>query len=282
MQNDTKAFSVDPIRAADRLVQLVEGLHVPYGYERSLRLCQRALLPHRFLLTIHKDPIEQPDDLRIMELCRRMKMPEAFLETTAQTLAAARFVHFGFEEDEKACLYKVYLEHGAPNTRPAAAERNRRTPVLLHVAFKWDVGDPVRRAVTRYIWYPSLRMRDIANKLEEIYGDSKYERSLEIAKDILELATGRTAPEDLRYMEVTEVQNARRSFDLNLYDAELQVQDVYPFLARMCQQYSIPPERFEALFDGIKTRTLGHLAGGLHRKGEDFFNLYYGVEGRNG
>ena len=36
---------------------------------------------------------------------------------------------------------------------------------------------------------------------------------------------------------------------------------------------------FQALYDQIKMKALGHLAGGVHRNGKDFFNLYYGVTG---
>jgi hypothetical protein len=32
------------------------------------------------------------------------------------------------------------------------------------------------------------------------------------------------------------------------------------------------------LYDQIKTRRFGHLAGGVHRNGKDFFNVYYGPQ----
>ena len=71
--------------------------------------------------------------------------------------------------------------------------------------------------------------------------------------------------------------NGRRSFDLNLYNARLLVKDVQPQLYRMRERYGIRPGQFQALYDQIKGKVLGHLAGGVHRDGRDFFNLYYGV-----
>ncbi|MGH8749675.1 MAG: hypothetical protein ACREU5_11285, partial [Burkholderiales bacterium] len=84
---------------------------------------------------------------------------------------------------------------------------------------------------------------------------------------------------NLQYLEVQEPGNGRRSFDLNLYDAKLQVKDLQPVLYRMRELYRARPGQFQALYDQIRDKVLGHLAGGVHRDGKDFFNLYYGVAG---
>ena len=86
----------------------------------------------------------------------------------------------------------------------------------------------------------------------------------------------------LAYLEVTEPTNERRSFDLNMYDAQLQVQDLQPILARMSEYFAVPAPAFLDLYERIKTMRFGHLAGGIHRGGQDFFNLYYGMEQRQG
>lgn len=267
---------------ADLLMQCVGALDVPYGYERSFRLSDRILLAHRFLITLNKLAIGPQPHARIRDICQRMEMPEAFLEATGDYLGAAKFVHFGFEGSSRACLYKVYLEFGSSVDGVVQSATNGSTPVLLYVAFKWDVSDPSRHAVTRYVWYPSLSVPGIRDRLVEIYDGGGHEESLDIATGILECAASRMAPEDIRYMEVSEDQNPRRSFDINLYDADLQMRDLHPFLSRMYRQYNIPDASFHALYDQIKTQTFGHLAGGLHRQGQDFFNVYYGAVGRRG
>ena len=83
----------------------------------------------------------------------------------------------------------------------------------------------------------------------------------------------------MQYLEVEEAENARRSFDLNVYNAKLQVKDIHPLMQQMRENFAIRPGQFQALYDQIKALALGHLAGGVHRNGKDFFNLYYGAVG---
>jgi hypothetical protein len=53
-------------------------------------------------------------------------------------------------------------------------------------------------------------------------------------------------------------------------------------LLRMRAHLGIAAAPFADLYERIKTKRFGHLAGGVHRGGQDFFNLYYGVEWRQG
>src|SRR5262249_19651184 len=103
-----------------------------------------------------------------------------------------------------------------------------------------------------------------------------------IAREFALLATQRVGPGGVRYLEVTEEGNARRSFDLNLYPAGLTVGDVAPALSRIAAYFALPAGQWGSLFEPIRSRSLGHLAGGIHRAGDDFFNVYYGVEECNG
>ena len=57
----------------------------------------------------------------------------------------------------------------------------------------------------------------------------------------------------------------------------VQVKDIQHLLQRMRERFAIRPGQFQALYDQIKTMQLGHLAGGVHRDGQDFFNVYYGA-----
>ena len=102
-------------------------------------------------------------------------------------------------------------------------------PVLLHLAFKWDVLRDAH-VVTRYLWYPARSMEDTEARLSQVYRDGRPAPSFEIAKAVLHLAADRAAAERLQYLEVQEDENARRSFDLNVYDARLQVRDRQPLL----------------------------------------------------
>jgi hypothetical protein len=46
----------------------------------------------------------------------------------------------------------------------------------------------------------------------------------------------------------------------------------------MGQHYAIPSEEFHPLYEGVKNKTFGHIAGGIDREGRDFLTVYYGVE----
>jgi hypothetical protein len=270
-----ESLPTDP--RARLLWQLVAGLGIDFGCERSFQIGHGALLPNRFLLSVARRAIGPGSDERILGLCRGLNMPGGLLGPAQGDLATTRFVHFGFEESKTTCLYKVYLERGLPLGPPAGPG-----PVLLHVAFKWDVSSPGRSVVTKYHWYPSLTVPDILRRVSDVYERGGQKVSLDITRGIVQLAAGRMACEDMRYLEISEDANERRSFVLSVYNAGLRLADLHPFLARMCRHHTIPAEQFQALYNQVKAQAFGHLAGGLHRDGQDFFTVYHGVEGRRG
>jgi tryptophan halogenase len=268
-----------PDEAGERgaeLLRLVGGLGIPYQYERSFRICDHALLANRFLLTVDPGNIPNEPCRRILEICNRMRVPQAAREAAEANFGMAKCVHFGFEADDGGIICKLYLER-AISPDEAARARADRAPVLLHLAFKWDL---LRDAAitTRYWWHPGLSLARIEERLAYVYRDGP-QTSFEIARAAVALTTDRAAPESLQYLEVEEVENARRSFDLNLYNAKLQVKDMQHLLYRMREHFGVRPGQLQALYDQIKLKALGHLAGGVHRRGEDFFNVYYGVIG---
>ena len=149
----------------------------------------------------------------------------------------------------------------------------------MHLGFKWDASDNTRRSVAKYNWYPSLSIEDILERQSKILDPHKHRNSLEVARGIVSLASKRIPHHDILYLEVTEDNNPRRSFDINMYGAKLQLGELYPLLSKMWQHYSIPSEEFHSVYDGVKTKTFGHLSGGIDREGKDFLTVYYGVEG---
>ena len=257
-----------------QLFRWVADLGAPYRHERSFRMTRGALLSDRFLLSIAKRHLGPDPSSRVADLCRRLGLPAPMLDQVPTNVAAASCVHFGFEGDDSGALYKVYFEFPAAQ---AAAERepSSREPLLLHLAFKWDAAG-ARSVTTRYLWHPSLAAAEIEERISQLYLDRGAEASTRIAAEVLKLAAARVPAEKLQYLEVREEDTGRNSFDLNLYNARLQVKDLQPALSRMRDLYSIPPGEFQALYDRVKNRTAGHLAGGVHRDGKDFFNLYYG------
>jgi tryptophan halogenase len=258
------------------LLRLVSELDAPHQHERSFRLSAAGLLANRFLLTLNTRDIRGDARARVLGICAELGMPDRLRQAAGEKFAMAACLHFGFEGGPGSILCKLYLERAIP-AEEARRARERGEPLLLHLAFKWDLLTAAE-VVTEYLWYPGLDAAGIEARLAQVYRGGEPAASFEIAKGTLALAAQRVAAERLQYLEVQEA-NGRSSFDLNVYDAALQVKDLQPLLQRMREHYAVPPGRFQALYDQIKTQALGHVAGGVHRNGRDFFNLYYGVSG---
>lgn len=262
---------------ANLLFQLVSELKTPFGYERSVRLCQGGILPNRFLLSFTTASLGSRPADRLSQMLRRMNAPDALPPLLERLLPTSPFIHLGFEQNTAACLYKIYFEQALPSGAAA-----RATPILLHLATKWNVDDPRQALSTRYEWRPGLNVAQMIGRMHDVYAGSRNQASFEIARRLLEFSAARTRGGTIRFMEVTEEGNPRRSFDLNLYDARIQLNDLRLILLAIRDRYSIDPEAFDALLESNRSRVFGHLAGGVHRDGQDFFNIYFGVEPRHG
>ena len=262
-------------QAAALLLEQLRGLDVPYQYERSFRLTQGGLQSNRFLTSINRADLGDAACERTLAVAQALGMPEAAMAAARERFDDAHCLHFGFEAGGGGMLCKLYLERRVPGDEVQRAAA-RGEGVLLHLAYKWQIDDGAH-VVTRYDWFPGLSPLGMEARLHALYGASAGGEAAAIACATLALATAREPA--LQYLEVHEPDNGRRSFDLNLYDAGLQVRDLLPLLLRMRDLYGIRPGQFLALVDQIRHRALGHLAGGVHRDGRDFFNVYYGVTG---
>jgi len=253
---------------AAQLMRLVGELDVPNQHERSFRLSADGLLANRFLLTVNSRDIRGDARARALAIGAELGMPDALRRAAQEKFGMAAALHFGFEGGPGSIICKLYLERAIPPEEAARAK-----PVLLHLAFKWDLVTAAE-VISEYLWYPGLDAAGIETRLAQVYVDGAPAESFAIAKAALALAGARIPAERLQYLEVQEA-NGRRSFDLNVYDAALQVKDLLPLLHRMREHYGVPPGRVQALYDQIKAQALGHVAGGVHRNGRDFFNIYF-------
>lgn len=260
------------------LFRLLENLKVEVGFERSFKIVNADLLENRFLLGVSKKALGQRADNRLAEICSLMGMPKTLLAVFSQHLPQANYVHFGFEQNEQSAVYKVYLEFWERIKEEIGRTGQRPAPTLLHLGLKWDVSNPMRQVVTRYTWHPWLLPEEIQQRVTAILDPHTDAPPKQAADELVSLAVARVAHHDLLYLDVTEEGNPRRSFDINVYRANLQVQEIYPLLSVLCRRHSIPFNAFHALYDRIKTKRLGHLAAGVDREGKDFFTIYYGVE----
>jgi hypothetical protein len=271
-----------PLRADEKagvLFNLVENLKSEVGFEQSFKIVNAKLLEDRFLLGVSKKAIGQGADEQLAETCNLLGMPEPLFALFSRYLSRGNYVHFGFERNEQSVVYKVYLEFWEKIKEEIGKTNQRPGPALLHLGLKWDVSNPGRRAVTRYTWHPWLLPDEIEQRVLANLDPHTDAPPLQAAGELISLALARVSHRDILYLDVTEEGNPRRSFDINVYRANLQIQEIYPLLSMLCRRHAIPFDPFHSLYDRIKEKRLGHLAAGVDREGKDFFTIYYGVEG---
>jgi tryptophan halogenase len=267
--------SIDVTAAkAARLFKIVEDLGVACGYERSFKMLERTLLANRFLLGISTADLS-PE--RLLDVCGELDMPAPYRESFRAHLADANLVFLGFEDNERSSLYKVYLEFWDKVTSDVRRKANKHEPVLLHLGFKWNTDDNTQKAVSHYLCHPLLPVEGILQRLSDLYQAHPDNASHRIAEDLIAFAARRTAGTPFIYVEVGEDDGPRRSFDINLYKANLRLREITPWLRRMREHYAIPPEAFDRLYPLVEDKRFGHLAGGLGRDGKDFLTVYYEV-----
>ena len=255
-----------------RLMRHVGELRTRATLERSFRLRPGALHTNRFMFSLAREPLGPDGSERIAVLASRLGMADGLLDEVRRYLPMVPYVHPGYEGDGESSLYKLCLEFGAQCESIAADD-----PAPHHFAFKWWVDDPDRHVVSRYFWHPKLSAREIDARVADHFAGPGLAVPRDVARSLLAVAADRVSPDALHYLEVAEPGNVRRSFELNLYDADLRLPDVYPWFARITEHFAIGPGRFNPFFATNATTSLGHVAAGVHRDGEPFFNVSYNV-----
>jgi hypothetical protein len=260
----TKAFlSYEPgIRLLEQALQLTSKVWQEWSF--AVRAGQ--ILANRYVLTLRRADIEGDPHQVVVRVWKQLRMPPAHIEIAKPYLKVADVIYFGFEEGETGSFYKVYL---GPPIPPSELKVGNKIPAY---GFKWDTCNSFRNTMSEYIWYPLLSLTEIRRRIDIIYGE-KHQMARNITIDLLNFAGPRT--KDLRYLQVSERSNPRKSFDLNFVDSRLRVSEVSPYLSKMWSHYRIAESKWRPLLESIGDKLFGHLSGGRHRDGQDFFNVYY-------
>ncbi|RJR51574.1 MAG: hypothetical protein C4576_03515 [Desulfobacteraceae bacterium] len=272
-KTDETAARVEPI------FQFLEKTKVEFGYERSFKISEGTLSGKRFLLGIKISTIGTRPHEQIMALCHQLGMPEELLKEFEVCLAGANVVGFGFDEHQSRCACKTYLEFGENFRKTIEKNRRRPEPFVFHKGFKWDASDQNRKAVATYTCTPFLSLKGLLERVANVLDPDRDARAFEPARQIVLAASRKISGSDMLYMDVTEEGSPRQSFDLNLYRADLRMEEIHHILSDMCRSYAIPSEELDVVYDPVRSEMFGHLAGGIDREGKDFLTIYHGVDG---
>ena len=264
----------DGVRDIDGFLRRFDdvGLH---GVERSFKVRRGAVLWDRMLVGIDKASIAPTADLKLLNICDRMGMPPGLREAFRPELAEVNFVLFGFEADGETVVHKAYLEYYDQFPSRTRDQADKTSPYLMHLGYKWDVDDPSRTARTRYTWLPMLSGSAILNRIEAIYATAERPEGFEAVEKIFRAAAGRLNRSQLIYLDVTEVGQPRRSFDVNLYAAGLRLSEIGEMLDLTARRFDVADETVLRRLAEIDEAVLGHLAGGVDRHEREFMTVYY-------
>lgn len=265
--------------ASDILHSFVEAMCVPYGFERSVKLCPGRVLDQRYLLSLHKSALGHKAHTRLAALGEKLQAPKDALAQLLEELPTADVIHLGFEQDTDKTLCKIYLEF-ASRARMAMAQPQPQPdqPTLVHKALKWDINQPQRNTLT-YYWLKAgtLSESHIKQHVTNIVGSQP---GTDAIQRIVECALQRLPADELMWLDIEEPGNQRRSLDFNLYDTGLMLQEIQSIIMPLADHFRITQPELENWFDSNGRKALGHIAGGLNREGEPFITVYFGVEER--
>lgn len=264
------------------LLSLVEDLDCPFGLERSVKLAAGGINEERFLASLHKSALGADPRSGFIRLARAATLPDPSVAMLADRLDEADIVHLGYEGGPAGGVCKIYLEF---SQRVRAIREGMVAPgdaELVHLAVKWR-PETQAAALSRYLW-PATGggAAAIAARLSRIHAPGPATASVTMANALVVMASRRCREADILFMEVEEEGSARRSFDINLYAAGLDVASIEAPLRKLAAAYGLARLDVEKLLARIGGFAFGHLSGGIGRDGEDFATVYFGVEGRKG
>ena len=252
--------------------RILERLEIPFGYERSFKMSRGQLLANRFLLGVSLTDTTPPT---LFDICYQLGMPARLFEPFQQNLPEANLVFFGFEDDEVDGNYRVYLEYWDKICAEISAEPEKIHPRLMFLGYKWNTERPQSQAISRYHCYPLLSTSEILERISDVYAQRQQACSLAYVREMVHRAASECLDRSFIYLEVTEEENVRTSFDLNLYKSGLCLHDIHGILVGLQQHYEIRQQDFEKLFQLVGSKLLGHISGGTNRQGEEFLTVYY-------
>ncbi len=262
--------------SASDLMDLVRALGAPFGLERSVKIVSGALQEDRFLVSLHRSALGESAGDKLSQMSSVLGAPPDFTGAITVALADADIVHFGYEGGSERAIFKIYLEY-ASRVRRAQAQ-DAPDPVLVHLAYKWMPGVPGQGAVTRYTWLPCRSEAALTERLRLLAPAPQTPLALRCGLELVARARQRIDPRHLLLMEVAEPENPRRSYDINVYPAELHLRDIADLVTAVATEFAIPGPAVRTLLERTGALALGHLAGGSGRDGAEFVTIYYGVE----
>jgi len=263
----------DPTQKANLLFGLLDELPLE-GYEASFKLMPHKFLKVRFLIGVQTKNISKH---RFDNICLKMEMPDNCYTQCTEQLNESNIVLFGFEEDGNHCIYKIYLEFNDKN-KSIVQQTKSKTPLVQYLGFKWDAFDNQKFLTTTYKWFPFISKTGMLDRLDGIYKKTDHFQLL-LIKDLIQLGISRINDsfDPYIYLEATDMNRKRKSFDLNLYKAGLTMGQLEKSIIKTMHFFEIDTRKWQAFLWKIRNKAFGHISGGYSSSGDMFLSFYYDV-----
>jgi tryptophan halogenase len=240
----------------------------PYGFESSVKCVDNQLFSHRFLVTFPKVAIDMGVDLD--SFLSALNFPLTGKIKLQALLIKGDIIHLGFEQALNEFVCKIYIE-----------ESQRVRQMLQHTGLVDLEKIPVHRALkwyqngicieSNYDWLPCSTKKILCQQIQILCPSINGN----VIEKLISLVCKKASLQSVQLLQVTEKGNPRKSFDLNLYDAHINVGDIEPLLSNLFTGDALTGlHRF--INSDIRDQQLGHLGAGLSREGRPFVTLYYG------
>lgn len=252
------------------LLRSLGALGIAYGREDSFKLTPRQLLHDRVLIGID---IALMPAATLYDIAYGLGMSSECQPLLEAHLPQANLVLFGIEDRPEGSVCKVYLEFWE-QVRREVIRTGELTPRLLHFGVKWQESRPGRFEVAHYTCFPRLNAAGAMRRMAGLYPPAPSGNSCDAALAIVRRSLQRRPDTSLLYLEVSEGNNPRRSFDINLYKTGLRVADAAPELHQAARQFDIAADALEQQLQRLGPCLLGHLSGGTDRYGAEFLSVY--------
>lgn len=252
------------------LLRRIDELGVPYGRENSFKMAHQRMIQDRLLIGIKTANLAPTT---FFDIAFELGMPIQCHAELLPHMADTNAVFFGIEDRAEGCVCKAYLEFW-DKVRDQVHQTGSKKPLLLHLGVKWDTAQPGHYEVARYTCHPLLSTRDVMRRMANIYPANDLTSTSQTALNIVRQGLKRNPAASLLYLEVSESDNPRHSFDVNLYKTGLRVADIAHELHQAATQFNLACAAVEDQLLQLGSCPLGHLSGGIDRYGREFLSVY--------
>ncbi len=250
------------------LLQQLMSLGIPYGRESSFKLLPGVVYADRLLIGIKTQYV---DPKSCYEIARTLGMPLAAQQVLQPYQALASSVFYAVERQDEDWICKCYFEFWEQAL--GLLKQGREQAILMHLGVKWRVMNPEKFEQAHYIWHPKLSSKHILRQLAQAYPESASSLAC-ISQQIVRQGLKRNQNSPMMYLTVSELNNPRQSFDINLYNSGLSLADVRQPLWLAGESLQVDHDVLAAQLDMLAACRLGHISGGISRDEREFLTVY--------